>query len=144
MRVVKGGSLQRLFSTFPSGRPGIGLLLLRFALGGAAILQALTMIAAEPGDGTLRFWAALVLAAGVLLTLGFLTPLAAGSLTLLYGSVAAGWIAAEGSPPFGVTVLSAIVSAAVMLLGPGAFAVDAKLFGRREIRIGRGRGTSPR
>lgn len=137
----KGGCLQRLFSTFPSGRPGIGLLLLRLGLAGAAVAQGVAMTAAAPGQGDLRVCGLVLLMAGALLVFGFLTPVAAGSLTLIHASAAAGWIASgEGIPPMSVIALSAVVSAAVMLLGPGAFALDARLFGRREIRIERAKG----
>jgi len=78
--------------------------------------------------------------AGALLMAGFLTPMAAGGLALLHGSAAAGWIdASEPGPDISIALLRAIVSAALLLLGPGAFALDARLFGRREIRIERAR-----
>jgi hypothetical protein len=38
----------------------------------------------------------------------------------------------------------AAMSAALVLLGPGAFSLDARLFGRREIIIPEGGGHSPR
>ena len=62
---------------------------------------------------------ALVLAGCVLA--GFLTPLAA---------IGAAAVSLFGSAPYAFAI-----AAALALLGPGAFSVDARLFGRREIVI---------
>jgi uncharacterized membrane protein YphA (DoxX/SURF4 family) len=59
-----------------------------------------------------------------LLLVGFLTPVA-GSLGVAVGLVS---LAATD------LCLSAI-AAAIVLLGPGAYSVDSRLFGRREIRF---------
>ncbi len=70
--------------------------------------------------------------------------LLAGFLTTVFGAVLAAAIALSflGTPPHGIggmfpamTVI--VVAAAVALLGPGAYSVDARLFGMREIVIAR-------
>src|SRR5258708_39861010 len=71
--------VQRLFTTFPGGAPGFGLLLLRLAV--AAVLAehagaCLFDAGASSGAWTVGVLAA---AAAVLLALGFLTPLSAAS-----------------------------------------------------------------
>ncbi len=92
--------MQRLFSTFPDGAPGLGLLLLRVAVAAALAVHTVTCLA-ERSHVTLGAWAVVALAAvgGVSLLAGLLTPLGIG------------------------------------LIGPGAFSLDAALFGRREITI---------
>ena len=79
---------------------------------------------------------ALAVAVGISLLAGFLTPIAA---TLL--STAGVWIliaslavpSALMSKAF--VALLAAAAAAIVLLGPGAFSIDARLFGWREIII---------
>src|SRR5882724_6119256 len=75
--------VQRLFPAFPSGWPGIGLLLLRAAAGVALSLLPRSI------------------------------PNVLGGLP--------------------ATVFAALMAAAVVLLGPGAYSLDARLFGRREV-----------
>lgn len=115
--------VQRLFSTFPTGRAGIGLLLLRLAAGVFLIMRSRPFF-----DGT---WAAVTIGSiavvsAVLLAAGFLTPVAGvlGVATALLGDGAA-WAGL------------AVDAAALVLIGPGAYSVDARLFGRREIVIAR-------
>lgn len=115
--------MQRLFSSFPAGRAGLGLLLLRLAAGVFLILRS------RPGfDGT---WAAVAIGSvavvsAVLLAAGFLTPVAG-----VLGAAAA--LLGPGPASAGL----AVDAAALVLLGPGAYSVDARLFGRREIVIAR-------
>jgi uncharacterized membrane protein YphA (DoxX/SURF4 family) len=132
------GGLQRLFSTFPGGWPGVGLLLLRAAVGLAAVVQGAVALYAS-GPATVRTWIAglAAVASGFFLLIGFLTPVAGilvglGTLgtDLLSGpsqmGVSAGWLS---------TAFLVVMAACVVLLGPGALSIDARLFGRREIII---------
>jgi uncharacterized membrane protein YphA (DoxX/SURF4 family) len=75
---------------------------------------------------------------GAALLFGFLTPVA-GACSLL-GNLAIGISCyfASGENARGNVLASlylAVISLAIALLGPGAFSVDARLFGRREIVI---------
>ena len=75
-----------MFSTFPGGWPGWGLLLLRASLGITAIARSVLYLL-HPGDPTLAAWAiaAVIAASGAALLAGLFTPLAA----LIIGSCAA-------------------------------------------------------
>lgn len=138
---VKELKLQRLFSTFPGGRLGIGLLLLRVAVAITAVLQGASYFA-DAGSGTplLSLVGAVTVLSGASLIAGFLTPVASSLVGIMVAGTAAHWIP---SPPDNLfdallpTILTAIITVSVIILGPGALSVDARLFGRREIIIPR-------
>jgi uncharacterized membrane protein YphA (DoxX/SURF4 family) len=112
-------------------------LLLRITAGSTAVLDALGYFEAPPVTIAVGVLLAL---AGTLLLLGFLTPLAATVAWVSLAAVGMSWL----PPPVpnlaadGLTlVLILAVTAAVILLGPGAFSLDSHLFGRREIVLPR-------
>lgn len=119
--------MQRLFSTFPSGRIGIALLLLRLVVAGGLLFVV-------HRNGSLLFFyiclIPLVAIATFCLLAGLMTPIFAALCALLdaieFGSLT--------SLPLLFVVATAIVLA---LVGPGAYSVDAVLFGRRLIRYTR-------
>jgi uncharacterized membrane protein YphA (DoxX/SURF4 family) len=120
-----------MFSSFPCGAPGFGLLLVRVVLAVGAILRGVTAFSAGP------LWlGALAMASGALLLIGLLTPFAAAVVAL--GAVNFAFSEAKWPP-----VAGAFIAAAVALLGPGGFSIDARLFGRREIIIPPVTGRSP-
>lgn len=127
--------LQRLFSTFPSGRPGIGLLLLRIALGGIALLLGILELTGSTGRSpTVWTAASLLLASGAGLIIGLMTPLASSLVAICVLGMVFSWIPAP--PLTSIAAAFLIITALAMaLLGPGAFSVDGHLFGRREIVI---------
>jgi putative oxidoreductase len=119
--------VQRFFSTFPNEWPGAGLLLLRLTLTGALFADAAAAL-----NGT----AAQVIAGGgeiltgALIAIGLWTPIAGVIVFLLQLSLI---LTADGA--IGPHVLQAAVGLCLSLLGPGAWSIDARLFGRRRVEI---------
>jgi len=75
---------------------------------------------------------------GLCFLLGFMTPLMASILVL--GALALGlsWLPSPNQNLLdtGLSIVNLVViAAAIGALGPGAFSLDARMFGRREIRI---------
>jgi uncharacterized membrane protein YphA (DoxX/SURF4 family) len=130
--------LQRFFFAFPGGLPGIALLLLRAALGCAIAVQGgfyLRIANATPLQ-SIAGWGAVL--TGVLLVAGCLTPVAA----ILAGLEGFGvWLSLIPPNPANLfdanvtVVFAAAMLLAIAALGPGAFSIDARVFGRREIII---------
>ena len=121
--------LQRFFSAFPDRWRGFGLLLLRVLVAVSVIVQTTAYLRAAE---TLAGWSivALLLASAACLLLGFVTPVAA----VLIGLTSLGlafWTTSYPIQELEVVVLATVIA----LLGPGAFSIDARMFGRREILI---------
>lgn len=131
--------MQRSFSTFPGGRPGIGLLLLRASLGSTAIVQAaLCFFDQAPDSWGARIVSALSVVIGATLLIGIFTPIGSGLIALGSVGIALSWLPSPcpGSIHFNLTTIYIIIMAtAIIFLGPGAFSLDSRLFGRREIQI---------
>jgi uncharacterized membrane protein YphA (DoxX/SURF4 family) len=132
-------ALQRTFSGFPTGYPGLALLLLRLVVGGTASSQAWLLITANHGAvNTGVVVALLAFVTGLALVIGFMTPIAsvllsAGGLLLTVDVSIPGHLPLLES---GLARLEFIaISAALISLGPGALSLDARLYGRREIEV---------
>jgi putative oxidoreductase len=122
--------LRRLFSTFAGGSPGLGLLLMRLVAGVALLAHGLTRLPARvPIEPAILEVPAI--AAGILLLAGLWTPIV-GSLVAILGL----WngISQAGDPS--ANILLATIGAGLALLGPGAWSVDAQLFGWKRIDVG--------
>jgi putative oxidoreductase len=125
----QGGLLQRLFSMFPNGWPGRGLLLLRIVAGSLLIHDGIVGLMGAPQreSVTLEVIAA---SAGIFLLAGLWTPIA-GALV----AATELWIALSGTDRLRGTIMLAAMGAAIAVLGPGAFSIDALLFGRKRLDI---------
>jgi uncharacterized membrane protein YphA (DoxX/SURF4 family) len=127
-----------LFSAFPGAWPGIALLLLRAVLGLALLIQGTFYLRQPNAPLSAWFVGGMAITAGTLLLVGFLTPITGAVVAL--SSVGVGIsVLPRSSPSLFETKLSIVFAitmlVAVILLGPGALSVDARVFGRREIII---------
>jgi putative oxidoreductase len=122
--------LRRLFSTFASGWPGAGLLLMRLITGASLVIHGFLRLQTGP---SLEFTvlAIFAIAIGALVLAGLWTPVA-GSLV----AALAVWniISRPGDPS--ACIYMATIGASLALLGPGAWSVDARLFGWKRIDVG--------
>jgi putative oxidoreductase len=126
-----GFALQRLFSMFPNGLPGAGLLLLRLVCGVLVISGAVTTTLGASHTQAFILQP-IALAAALLLFVGLWTPIAGLVIVLIEL-----WLALSETRGIENSILLATLGAALALLGPGAHSVDAKLYGRKRIEIGR-------
>ena len=107
---------------FPAGWPGVGLLLLRFAVAGKALAYAITH------HEQWAPWAVIGLTGlAVAVAIGILTPL----LCVLAIGVQLAVAVGPSDPAIHDTCAAVLVAAALAALGPGAYSFDARRFGRR-------------
>lgn len=119
--------LRRLYSTFAGGWPGIGLILMRLTVGVALAYGAgLTLLSSPPIP--MAIVSVLLVTAGILLTIGFCTPIV-GTMVALVAIYRLIIIPEDRMVYF----LIASLGAALAMLGPGLWSVDARLFGWKRI-----------
>jgi len=121
--------LQRLFSIFPNGWPGAGLLVLRIASGTYLLTNGITTIAVSGASslGSLAFASTIP---GGLLLIGLWTPVV-GILTALLEALMI--LKTIEEPKEGILLIC--VCAAIAMLGPGCWSIDSVLFGRRRLDV---------
>lgn len=119
--------MHRLYSMFPPGLPGVGLVLLRLAV--AATLWPLpeTLQTWPVGHFAICCYVALLIILGA----GLFTPIAA-LLCLLLKCVA---LIGPYVAPVEYLSAAALASLALVFLGPGAYSLDSQLYGRRELTL---------
>jgi putative oxidoreductase len=119
-------SLQRLFSNFANGWPGWGLLAQRALIAGVLIYSVVTHIAKVPKSEALPELIGAGLSLFVLV--GLWTPVVGGltSLTEI-------WVLLYCTGDSWIPIVAATLSATLAMIGPGAWSVDARLFGRKHI-----------
>jgi putative oxidoreductase len=126
-----GGHLQRLFSTFANGLPGVGLLLQRLITGGVLVEYTITHLTGSAQPAILLPQLA-ALGAGALLIIGLWTPVMGGIVAFVEL-----WTMVAGSGDPWIPVLLATLGISLAFIGPGAWSVDARIFGRKQISVSR-------
>ena len=119
--------MQRLFSTFANGWPGVGLFLQRIL---TAILLVRFGIIELTGKSFSPAMIPQVIAAlaGILLLVGLWTPVV-GTLVALIEL----WIALMSGSDLWIPIGLATLGGTIAMIGPGAWSIDARLFGRKHI-----------
>ena len=111
---------------FPRGGPGVGLLFLRIA---TAAMFALNVTHPFLNSSPTLYWIVVSLIALItfLLCIGFLTPF----LSAVACVAAVANLVFTHQPGNAIYILRVLVAAALFFLGPGAYSLDARLFGLR-------------
>jgi putative oxidoreductase len=123
--------VQRLFSVFPDSIPGVGLLLLRISLAFQIVVVVYERgMALHPLAQIVQQLLAMGIAG--CLAVGFATPFAATLQAAVWL-----WAAYVHSDRTWAHISSAGVSASLATLGPGAWSIYARIFGRKRIDVPR-------
>jgi len=119
--------VRRLYSTFAGGWPGTGLLLLRLVAGSTLVVRASSTLWRDPPLNMI-VTSVLLAGFGLLLIPGLWTPIA-GTLIALVET----WQMMTATGDQWVSLLLGTVGAAVAMLGPGLWSMDARLFGWKRV-----------
>jgi putative oxidoreductase len=126
--MVREISLQRLFSTFANGLPGLGLMLQRLVTAAILVYGAAAHLNATPQITSVGPQL-IDTGMGILLLVGLWTP--------VIGAMVAGrelWIMLSSGGDPRMPLVLATLGITLAMIGPGAWSIDARLFGRRQIK----------
>ena len=124
---ISVNKVRRLYSTFAGGWPGTGLLLMRLVIGSALLARAVSRLWTDP-PLNVAILAVLALVAGILLIAGLWTPIVGTSVALIEV-----WKMIMLPGDKWVWLLIGTAGAALAMLGPGLWSIDARLFGWKRI-----------
>ncbi|WP_158794061.1 hypothetical protein [Granulicella sp. L60] len=118
--------MQRLFTTFANGWPGFGIFIQRLVTGVVLVLHGVVALnhASEAGLLIPQVAGAVL---GLLIMLGLWTPLTGALIVVIEV-----WIALAGGGS-GLSLILAVLGGTLAMIGPGAWSIDARLFGRKHI-----------
>ena len=125
--------MQRLFSTFANGWPGWGLLVLRL-LTSVVILHFAIAGLVEGPPLQIVILQIIAVVTGVLILVGFWTPLAGTLATIVNLWIALKRYSSHSGDPW-IPVIEGALGAVLAMIGPGAWSIDARLFGRKHIEL---------
>jgi putative oxidoreductase len=144
--------MNALWNHFPGGRTGAALLAMRLIVGLAFVFHGWDKIHSPmswmgpnaPVPGVLQALAAIAeFGGGLALIFGFLTPLGAlGILATMAFALATVHLkmgnpfVSNKGPSYESAALYFVLMIALLLSGPGAYSLDALLFGRRRDAVG--------
>jgi uncharacterized membrane protein YphA (DoxX/SURF4 family) len=124
--------LQRLFSTFANGWPGVGLLLQRILAGTMLVRCGIIQLTGTsvptlmiPQSMTPQIIGA---CAGIFLFIGLWTPVVGTLIAIVEMWIALTYV---GDP--WIPIMLATLGGTAAMIGPGAWSVDARLFGRKHL-----------
>jgi putative oxidoreductase len=121
--------LRRLFSTFATGLPGSGLLIMRLVAGSVLVYRGVAGLTGALVIGPTPVLIAKIVL-GLLLILGLWTPVAGALAAVLE----IGILVVQSEDPW-IHVLLTTLGISLALLGPGAWSIDARLFGWKRVDI---------
>jgi putative oxidoreductase len=118
--------LQRLFSTFASSWPGFGLLIQRLFTGIALLHNGIVQLETPTAGLMTPEISGAVL--GLFILAGLWTPLAGALLVPVEF-----WIVFAGGKDIWMSLMLIVFGGTLAMIGPGAWSIDARLFGRKYI-----------
>ena len=119
--------MQRLFSSFADGWPGVGLLIQRILAAGLLFRLAANDISAATFTPA-SIPSIVAASAGVLLLAGLWTPIVGTLIAVMQI-----WLALLHPGQPWLALLLGTLGATISMIGPGAWSIDARLFGRKHI-----------
>jgi putative oxidoreductase len=120
--------MQRLFSTFANGWPGKGLLIQRALV--TAIVWSICVTNLGQSSLVTSIPDLIATGAALLVFIGLWTPITGSIVALIELYIA---LSHSGDP--WLPVIAAVLGGTLALIGPGAWSIDARLFGRKHIDI---------